>query len=275
MWQGRPRCYVCPLCGKGYLPSAVDARVLTLEHVPPRRLGGQEIALTCRTCNNLAGHTLDDEMIAREAQIDFVLDTMEHPLPGFVVVDGERLNANIQRSQAGIHIAPLETNNDPAVYNRVTQRFKNRKPDDTFNLELRKGFRPRPAYYALLRDACLVAFATLGYRYTFSPQLRPVREQLADTGTEMLRVFSVTIPKADKAARLIILVEEPTWLESIAVQMGRHLIFLPPLEGGDRLYENLATESDRGNDFDSTMKGKIVAWPYGPEHALDLAKDVM
>lgn len=268
-WPDLPRCYVCPLCGKGYLPAALQLGALTLEHAPPRGMGGREVALTCRSCNNRAGHTLDAEMIARESQLDFLLDTMDRPLPGFYEVGGERVNANIQRGPGGIHIAPREANNNPDVYHRVTRRVADMQQDETFKLELARGFRQQPAIYGLLRAAYLVAFAALGYLYSFSPQLRTVRQQLANTDTATLKVFSSTVPSATKDARLILLVEEPSWLHSLAIQFGRHLVFLPPFEGGESLYEDLAAENEQGHEFHSTMSGKIIEWPRAPQHALD------
>jgi len=75
-----------------------------------------------------------------------------------------------------------------------------------------------------------VAFAVLGYRYAFSSRLSVVRQQLAGTDATILRVTSATIPDADKRDRRFIMVEEPGWLKSLAIQIGRHLVFLPPFE---------------------------------------------
>ena len=96
-----------------------------------------------------------------------------------------------------------------------------------------------------------------------------VRQQLDDIDTTILAVFSATILSAEKETRLIMLVEEPSWLKSIAIQMGRHLVFLPPFEGGENLFEDLATENALGNQLHSKMSGTLVPWPHGPQHSLD------
>ena len=46
--------YCCPICG-GF--KSIDE--LTLEHVPPKSMGGKEIILTCKACNNEAGSNID------------------------------------------------------------------------------------------------------------------------------------------------------------------------------------------------------------------------
>src|SRR4051812_14020987 len=51
--------YPCPLCGVLLPEEAIQAGELTEEHAPPRALGGRPIALVCRPCNSLAGHTID------------------------------------------------------------------------------------------------------------------------------------------------------------------------------------------------------------------------
>jgi hypothetical protein len=38
---------------------------LTLEHVPPEAVGGRGILLTCKSCNNTAGHTVDAAVVGR------------------------------------------------------------------------------------------------------------------------------------------------------------------------------------------------------------------
>ena len=122
IWPDPPACYVCPLCARGFLPSALESGELTLEHAPPRRLKGREVALTCRPCNNLAGHTLDNNVSVREDQLDFVMGTMERPLPGHFDIDGDVLNADILRGEHGLSITPLENKNNPEIYHRVTRR---------------------------------------------------------------------------------------------------------------------------------------------------------
>jgi len=61
--------YLCPICGQQFSREALKEGQLTLEHVPPRALGGRGIILTCKACNNLAGYTVD-AAITKRADMD-------------------------------------------------------------------------------------------------------------------------------------------------------------------------------------------------------------
>src|SRR5690242_7208293 len=65
LYPGAPPHYVCPLCGIAFPRSALDRKLLTLEHAPPEglKLGGGEICLTCKRCNDKFGAELDCHMI--------------------------------------------------------------------------------------------------------------------------------------------------------------------------------------------------------------------
>ena len=51
--------YPCPICLTPFTIEALADKRLSAEHVPPKSVGGQELVLTCTSCNNLAGTKLD------------------------------------------------------------------------------------------------------------------------------------------------------------------------------------------------------------------------
>ncbi|WP_045875796.1 HNH endonuclease [Pseudofrankia sp. DC12] len=58
--------YVCPLClDSMFTVEELDTGELTVEHVPPRSLGGHAMVLTCRRCNNYAGSRWDAQAYRR------------------------------------------------------------------------------------------------------------------------------------------------------------------------------------------------------------------
>ncbi len=65
------------------------------------------------------------------------------------------------------------------------------------------------------------------------------------------------------------LIEHPEELRSIAVQMGRHTVFLPPLDDSEDLYDRLARYRGRDNQFEADWAGKLIPWPDSPKHVLD------
>ena len=56
-------CYVCPLCDKLFLEEDVASSRVTLEHVPPGKLGGYKRLLVCKECNNSQGSNLESHLI--------------------------------------------------------------------------------------------------------------------------------------------------------------------------------------------------------------------
>ena len=57
--------YICPICFDAFLVNGIyenDSNFLTLEDVPPKKLGGKPTLLTCKNCNNKSGKILDSQL---------------------------------------------------------------------------------------------------------------------------------------------------------------------------------------------------------------------
>jgi hypothetical protein len=80
---------------------------------------------------------------------------------------------------------------------------------------------------------------------------------LADPTAQLLEAWSVTAPAAEPSERRLLVVEQPSELRSLAVQMGRHVVFLPTPVGADAdLYDRLARDQSRagGGRVQATLK---------------------
>ncbi|WP_394368459.1 HNH endonuclease [Adhaeribacter radiodurans] len=65
--------YICPICLIKFSEEALSEKVknnLTLEDAPPKSLGGSQIALTCKKCNNTCGHKVDFHLSVRLRELD-------------------------------------------------------------------------------------------------------------------------------------------------------------------------------------------------------------
>jgi hypothetical protein len=69
--------YLCPLCLNWF----TDLDDLSLEHAPPRSIGGRHMAVTCRRCNSRSGHTVDAELRHAETLYEFGSQSMTKPMP--------------------------------------------------------------------------------------------------------------------------------------------------------------------------------------------------
>jgi hypothetical protein len=259
---------------RGFLRKALDVGFLTLEHAPPKSLGGKSLVLTCRECNTTAGGVVDSQMLALEQIYDFGQGTMTRPARARLETGSGKLNAEILAQGQVVQAVVIPQANDPRSVASVTAGLAGMAKDKQLHeTEFRftfKGPKPKAALVGWLRAAYLAAFAALGYSYILRPQLEVVREQLADDSAELLRVFSMTVPTAPRGERRILVVEEPEWLRSLCVQMGRHSVFLPGLSANPGLYTRLAQRA--GCRAELTLAGKEIPWPARAQFTMDIGK---
>lgn len=142
------------------------------------------------------------------------------------------------------------------------------KPQLRFNVTSRDRYDQELAQVGWLRSAYLVAFAFFGYAYIFQSRLENVRRQLIEPKSPILDTFSVYLPDASENARTFLNVAEPADLQGFAIQMGRHLVFLPWLN--DALYVNLSERRRLDVSFRDNLSGQPLRWPTEPLHLVDL-----
>jgi hypothetical protein len=275
-----PPVYPCPLCGLGFPRSAVDLGILTVEHAPLESLGGRPVCLTCQDCNSTAGHTVDVHMRRRETVIDSFLGTMTESRPARFKVGDASMEVRYCNGPAGGLVEVVPKANRPSAPEEVQatmRRLGAEAPGQfTFGITLTKdGYDQHLANVGWLRSAYLVAFAAFGYSYAFHSYLGPVRRQLVERDTTTLDHYAVVLPKASTDERRLMIVTAPAELRSVAVQMGRHLVFLPAPWEPDGFYEKLAAKSEeaarqREHRFEERVDCTSVPWPQEPMHLLDL-----
>ena len=260
--------YVCPLCTQAFDRSALEVRILTLEHAPPEALGGREVCLTCARCNNDAGRTVDAHMHRRELALDFVRGEMKNFRPARLTVRGVSMNVDHYHGGGGVLISGVPRVNPPGAVGRLEAALDSQLVDQSLTIEpYRDTFDNRLAVVGWLRSAYLIAFAAFGYRFAFHGTLDRVREQLAHPERDVLGLFSVYLPAADRDSRSLLIVEDPCDLASLLVQFGRQLVFLPWKEAG--IHDRLQQRKARHPSFDAQLSGRQVPWPEEPLHLLD------
>ena len=225
-WPKLPRNYRCPLCGVGFIHGAISARVLTLEHAPPKSMGGKAIALTCYECNARAGQLLNPHSVAAERELEFQTGRLQERHRARLFSDELEVVVDLEQEGDTVRVYGLRKFSRPDHFDEWVRRFDEQIRNGTFNrqqfqvqLKHRHPYKRRSGHLDWLRSAYLVAFAALGYRYAFDPALAEVRAQLADPTQNQLAVFSITDPDADPRVRSIAIVEEPAELQSLLVQM--------------------------------------------------------
>lgn len=153
----------CPICLTYFDKTSVEnGKEVTLEHVPPKGLGKNSIAmcLTCAMCNKTAGEGIDPAAISLNRQAKEGLDVtvlLSDTLPMKGKLTGEKLT--------------IKGRNDvlPEIRPNFTGTIKGRIPDPTY------------ASVSHLKSAYLSVFSLLGpygYKYAESEALTKVREQI-------------------------------------------------------------------------------------------------
>jgi HNH endonuclease len=268
--------YPCPLCRRDFPLEALASKDLTLEHAPPESLGGRTICLTCRSCNNDSGGGVDAEMRKAENMLELALGAMKEPRPVLLEMGSARIAADYYHGGAGILISGVPKASSPEAQKRLQEELERLHGEKSVEFRYtiiphRDAHDAQLASVGWLRAAFLVSFAALGFVYAFSRRLSVVRNQLDAPSTTIIRTFAITDPNADAALRQLLVIQEPPQLAgSLAVRMGRHLVFLPFTADG--LYEQLAAMAEASPRFEVTMRGLSLPWPTEPLHLVDFGQ---
>lgn len=180
--------YVCPICLRSFSEADFDSGILTVEHVPPRALGGTALLLTCKSCNNFAGHELDAEAGRRKELRQFVDGVLgqRKGLLGRAAIElnGTSLRIDVLVDKGDtVCLKVLGEHNDPRLVERFRSEMRRLIDDgrsDGLELKLtsRSRFRQRRAQISDLRSAFLAATAAFGYRYAAHSVVQAIREQV-------------------------------------------------------------------------------------------------
>lgn len=262
---------VTPSSVRLFKREAVETGQLTVEHAPPKRAGGNALALTCATCNHSAGSQLDAHAHVAE-RMSGGDDGLIVERPVKLTLGHKRVNATFSFGPKGVQIFGAPKHNSPKGHEEFFAEFATYvgpSPDFRLVVEFhRDRFDPARAAVSWLRAAYIVTFAKFGYRFILDTAFRDVRQKIQQPKSQLLPLFSITVP-GPSTERAFVVVREPSGLRgSIAVRMGRHLVLLPR-PGDTAFYERIA--GNRGAAV--TVAGTEYNWPTRPEFLFDFVSD--
>jgi HNH endonuclease len=263
--------YLCPLCLE-WFTSLED---VSLEHAPPRSVGGREVALTCKACNNTAGHTIDAQLREVETLREFGQRRMTDPMPvkTTYVVDGVTIEQNgvALFDDKGLSLGGIPKQNHPEVAPALTRAFDAAVATNSTDWKFTLTFSTpdmRAASIAWLRAGYLAAFSALGYHYILRDELEPVREQINDPNTTILERYCL-MTSTGPDEREIMFVSKPAEYVGVVAFTNDCAIFLPS-ETSSGTYERLAT-LPWPPPGQATFAGATMPWPTRPSYAMDRA----
>jgi len=266
--------YACPQCLEPFDRSALSDGRLTVEDVPPVKVGGRPMVLTCQPCNNGAGSQLD-ESAGEWHRMRGLLNQPGRATPvqfaegvnGILSIADDQtviLGVDPTRSHPGRYLTYIAEHED---------RVKTSNLDPTAGLALfdfNVSFRvdKRRLRLSYLRAAYLAMFARWGYRLIISEVFEPVRRQLADPDAEIIRPIPVGLiePLAAESSPKGYAGTLDGLGDTVVVIVNGLLCLLPGNRVDVTWWDRLA---DLENPDLETFVGSEWAWPTEPEHRWD------
>ncbi|SDM10383.1 HNH endonuclease [Catalinimonas alkaloidigena] len=204
--------YVCPLCLTFFPENAIlgPEPFLTLEHVPPKSVGGKSKILTCKNCNNIAGAKLDKTLLHH-------LQTQ----PFLTKMPGAAIDAVFKFEENKVFKGTLANQDDkgflitinPQAFPHFDQKmrkvFSGGKVDVSFQVPSESAKNQ-----AYLRIAFLECFSLFGYDFLFNKNTEELCKQLV-YGTESILPYSTygrikpSVPLKDELISLHVIKEPP------------------------------------------------------------------
>lgn len=264
--------YFCPICGERYSTNALDSGQLTLEHVPPKSLGGKGLILTCRSCNNVAGYTIDANAAGRSELNRFtevILGEGAGSAGATVLTIGEyKVRVEVSNDGTTTAFNVIGAANNPATVEKAMDELRRAAEDGSlegFKMQVTKSVRynPRKAKVSDLRTAFLACTAKLGYRFAFSKALEAIREQILQPDEELIPKWSVKLSNPVSAPAMAIASDKG--LVVVLLESGAVLLPWPPA-GEDGLRKTYA-EADK--DKKVTFQASPLGWPRSFDAILD------
>ncbi len=233
----------CPICLIPFSEAQVaSGKEVTLEHAPPKTLGGKIVCLTCANCNN-KGSRLDRlAKMEKEARDDHASGRgtkVEMDFFGWGIRSGYiRQKDDAAATKFARQPLPTSINEFPGGSTMRLPRLPIGPDTNVTDADVRRGIRfrirkpnPHKVSVSWLRSAYLLLFSLLGsegYRYAKSGALRPVRKQIMNPDKVIIKgCRSMDFADLDLAVDPLIIMNHrrkpPFWI----VIMGDKCVSLP------------------------------------------------
>lgn len=264
---GLANLYVCPICAHQFDEAALTDERLTLEDVPPRATGGKPIILTCKTCNNTAGHSVDSHAATR-ASVRNAIASLVHERVGEVGSADLSLGDTKVRIALAVDDQKVRAMKVVSAWNRPTNveafaekiksHIDNRTTDGLkLQITLRETFVPRLAWVSDLRAAFLACSAAMGYTYAGHPALERIRNQILHPDVELLPRWWFRSEQIAESLSIHVSISEGISV----VSLHEWCVALPwPSQKPDRYFQFL--DDLQANRRPITVAGcKFAGWP--------------
>lgn len=188
--------FICPICSNLFTKESLNRNSLTpitLEHVPPEKLGGKPLTLTCKDCNcKVGGAKLDSKLVWNFEIEPFMKGELNTTIEAYYEIN-TRTRAKgrltrIEKNKFGISFNPGTNPNLPEELDYLINNWEETKIRFTFQAPDKKM-----VLIALLKAAYLIMFSVFGYRYFFNPSAQIIRQQILEPHKELIPEFRIPL----------------------------------------------------------------------------------
>ena len=193
----------CPICLVQFTEENVrTGRGVTLEHAPPKTLGGREVCLTCEPCNSLASGSSDQAVKRSKSPPELQFDISgtrrsarfwPDGIPPSRMPYGFGIGAAAKKAQRELSKQTIVAVTGPIQFDQPTTIKE-------VSVSLKRP-NPRHVELSYLRSAYLLVFSLLGrngYVYAQSEAARLIRVQIlnpnGEVGASLVRAFASERP---------------------------------------------------------------------------------
>jgi hypothetical protein len=250
--------YPCPVCLSPFtIDALVDGR-LSSEHVPPESLGGRELVLTCKCCNNSAGAKLDADAAVKELVLSAMAGTREHRERVKATVGDFSVNAEVHLSGGSYSLVVPQHVNKPGTADELKTVAR---AGSSITVQYRR-FSELGAKISWFRAAYLALFAAAGYAFALDPAMEIVRRQILECDERRMVTFTSEVPDdIALSVHRILRVRAPEWHHGWAVEFGRYFLHFPS-SGDMDFYDRMATCGSAVTPYMTTYE--YIGWPTEP-----------
>lgn len=219
--QEYDKALLCPVCTKVFNEDGLSQNYsdsLTLEDIPPKRLGGKPLILTCKECNNFSGTKLDSKLFKQRHVNSFLKGDANSNVDVRVTIGDKLKTAAVLNIDKEKNLFSFKVKEDQTkrIGDYLTDLSRESSCEGTpINFTFQEPSR-RLSGLAQLRIAYLIAFYKLGYGFILDKTYKLIREQIRNPEKEILPSFGILDPVGVSHDGLMI-VTEPKEFRSILV----------------------------------------------------------
>ena len=250
--------YPCPICLTLFTVDALADGRLSSEHVPPECVGGHELVLTCKRCNNSAGTKLDADAAVKELVHSAMAGTREHRERVKAAVGDLWVNAEVHLSGGRYSLVVPRHVNKPGTADNLKAVVR---PGSSMTVQYRR-FSELGAKISWFRAGYLAVFAVAGYAFALDPAMEIVRRQILECDERQMVTFTSEVSEdIALSVHRVLRVRAPDWHRGWAVEFGRYFVHFPSARDMD-FYDRMATCGSAVTPYMTTYE--YVGWPTEP-----------